>query len=384
MKSKSSVLILLFIVCLASCKRNDGNDNAYLQNESSQKKSLFGFLGNKKKTHAFRDARTGLVVNSTEYPSDWQVISKPIYTIDQKLPVFLTEIQGPNNLKSFNTPIKLFLHYPNYQTEQMMRQYGRNANMIRRISSNEQLMQEEVNSRMMHSGFQMIGQKRIPRAEQFLRNMLNKSGMQQAQFEHYATEWTNNKGQKALVSLVKMAMQQPILNNDVMVMWFYSLDYLFVDESEFEAAINNMLEAAENTKDNPQWQQYTAQLNAARMQQAQRDHQIHMQNRQAAFNAHQQKMKGIWAAQDANHASFMNRNFGSGSSTAQRQFVNMINEQETVYNPNTGKNYQLQAGSTEYWMDSDGNYIQNNDLFYNPNGDINLNNREWTKVSSSY
>lgn len=383
MSSHLFKLSVLFLFCLASCKQNNDSNISY-QTSSSNEKSIFGFLGNAKQTHNFRDARTGLVVNSTEYPKSWQVISKPVYTIDQKLPVFLTEIQGPNNLKSFNTPIKLFLHYPNYQTEQMMRQYGRNSNMIRRMVSSEQIMQSEANSRMINSGFQLVGKKQIPRAEQLIRNMINKSGMHQTQFEHYATEWTNNKGQKALVSLVKMAMQQPILNNDSMVMWFYSLDYMFVDESEFEASINKMLEAAENTKDNPQWQQYTAQLNAARMQKAQRDHQIHMRNRQAAFNAHQQKMKGIWAAQDANHASFMNRTFGSGSDTSHKQFVNMINEQETVYNPNTGKNYQVNAGSTEYWMDSDGNYIQNNDLFYNPNGDINLNNREWTKVNSAY
>ena len=95
-------------------------------------------------------------------------------------------------------------------------------------------------------------------------------------------------------------------------------------------------------------------------------------------------MRAISAAQDANHASFMNRNFGAGSDTGQRQFLNTINEQETVYNPLTGNNYQVNAGSTEYWMDSDGNYIKNNDLFYTPNGDINLNNREWVKVGNAY
>ena len=105
-----------------------------------------------------------------------------------------------------------------------------------------------------------------------------------------------------------------------------------------------------------------------------------MANRQASFEAHQRKMQGIWAAQDANHAAFMNRNFGQGSSTAQRDFVNMINEEETVYNPLTQQTYQVNAGSSEYWMDSEGNYIQNNDLFYTPNGDINLNSREWVRV----
>jgi hypothetical protein len=166
--------------------------------------------------------------------------------------------------------------------------------------------------------------------------------------------------------------------------WFYGVSYTFVDQNYFEDTLDKLYEAAIATEQNPQWDQYVAQLSRQRAQQAALDHQARMQTRQAVFNAHQQKMKGIWAAQDANHASFMNRNFGAGSNVGQQQFVNMINEQETVYNPLTGKNYQVNAGSTEYWMDSEGNYIENNNLFYTPNGDINLNNREWVKVKNAY
>ncbi len=350
-----------------------------------EKKGLFSkvFNGGKKK-HEFRDARTGLVVNSTEYPGNWQVISKPTYTIDQKIPLFLMQIQGPDNLKTFNTPIKFNLHYPNYQTAQLMRQYSSTASMIRPIISNAQIMEEEVNSRMTQSGFQLVGQKHIPRAKRYLRNMLNKSGGQQAQLDHYVTEWTNNKGQKALVTLIKIAMTQPLLSNDSMVFWFYSLDYVFVDDHKLDETINKLLDATEATKDNPQWKQYMAQLSQQRAREAARKHQRNMQNRQVAFNAHQQKMKGIWAAQDANHASFMGRTFGQGSDVGQKRFINMINEQETVYNPSTGRNYQVQAGSNEYWMDSDGNYVKNDNYFYNPNGDINLNNRSWTKVKKAF
>ena len=60
---------------------------------------LFGQGG--LRTHEFKDAHTGLTVNSTKYPADWQIISKPSYTIDQKLPMFLIQIQGPYHLKTF-------------------------------------------------------------------------------------------------------------------------------------------------------------------------------------------------------------------------------------------------------------------------------------------
>ncbi len=418
MKSKVLFLILSILTLVFGCKNgNENADNNYYEDtyyddyESEIEEDTYyeeapnypdqyaetnhenyiedapqsnSFFRGRKKTHEFRDARTGLVVNSTSYPSNWNVISKPIYTIDQKIPLFLMQVEGPHNLKTFNTPVKFHLHYPNRQTAQWMQQYSSTSNMMRPMMSNEQIMREEVNGRMAKSGFQMIGQKPIPRAERYLRNMLNKSGGQNAQLEHYVTEWTNNKGQKALVTLVKIAMQQQITFNDSMVMWFYSLDYVFVNENKLDVTINQLLDATEATKENPQWKHYLAQLNRARQQKAAYDHQIRMKNRQAAFNAHQQKMKGIWAAQDANHASFMNRTFGAGSDRSQKQFINMINEQETVYNPSTGRNYQVDAGSTEYWMDSDRNYIKNDDLFYNPNGDINLNNRNWTKVNRAF
>ena len=159
---------------------------------------------------------------------------------------------------------------------------------------------------------------------------------------------------------------------------------MFVDEAYFTETISTLENAIINAKENPQWKQYVAQLNHLRAQKAAQQHQVNMQNRQAAFNAHQQKMRGIWAAQDANHASFMNRTFGSGSDRSQQNFINMINEEETVFNPLDGKNYQVNAGSTQYWMDSEGNYIKNDDLFYNPNGGIDLGNREWVKVEKAF
>jgi len=397
---KTKIIFLILAVFLkTACKNSNENISNYSENQgyyselddnqTSSQKNEKGFLAsmfnNKTREHSLKDARTGLVVNTAKYPANWKVISKPVYTIDQKIPMFLMQIEGPNNLKTFNTPIKLYIDYSNPQMAQWMRQYSSTSSMMRPYTSNQQIMQEEVNNRMAESGFQLIGQKQVPRAKNYIRNILNKTGAQQAQLDHYATEWTNNKGQKALVTLIKIAMEQHIsINNSSMVMWFYSLDYVFVDENKFENTINQLLDATESTKENPQWQEYMQQLSRLRMQKAQEQHRISLHNRQAAFDAHQRKMKGIWAAQDANHASFMKKNFGAGSDVAQKQFINMINEEETVYNPSTGKNYQVNAGSLQYWMDSDGNYIKNDNLFYNPNGDINLNNREWTKVKNAF
>lgn len=351
-------------------------------NDLSEGESFSARLNQKPlKTHEFRDARTGLVVSSTEYPASWTVISKPTYTIDQKIPVFLIQTSGPNNLKSFNTPFRFYISYQNPQTYQFMH-HSSVASMHRPMVSNQQLMQEEVTPRMEKSGFRFIKNIRLSKTENYLQQKLRNESGGQIQMDILATVWENNEGQKALATVGKLYMQQSLSFMDTMTMWMYSTDYTFVDAEHLDETITAFEDALLSSKENPQWKQYMAQLSQQRAQKAARDHQIRMRDRNAAFAAHQKKMQGIWAAQDANHASFMNRNFGPGSGATQQNFVNMINEEETVYNPLNGQNYQVNAFSNQTWMDSDGNTIQNNDLFYTPNGDINLNNREWVQVGN--
>lgn len=331
-----------------------------------------------KQTHEFKDARTGLVVNSTTYPGDWEVISRPVYTLDQKIPTFLIQIQGPDNLKSFNTPIKFHISYENPQTMRFM-QNSSTGSMMRQEAEVRQLMQEEAVPRLQNSGFSYQSDRETPEVKAYLMEQIQ-SGGSNMDLDLLSTVWTNGEGQIAMASVSKISQSQPFMYGETMTTWFYGIQYLFVDEDEFEATVSDMNAALLSTELNPEWQQYLSHLTQQRMQESARQHQIRMQNRQAAFDAHQRKMQGIYAAQEANHQSFMNRNFGTGSSSSQQSFLNMINEEETVHNPLTGENYQVDAGASQYWMDSDGNYIMNDDLFYTPNGDINLNNREWVQV----
>ncbi|MEZ5104016.1 MAG: hypothetical protein R2757_05945 [Draconibacterium sp.] len=360
-------------------------DKGINQPNMDKKSAFFSDVFRQKglKTHEFKDAHTGLIVNSAEYPADWQVISKPSYTIDQKLPMFLVQIQGPHHLKTFNTPLTVYVSYQNPQTYQFMAQYGIPSVMQRPMISNQQIIETEVKERMEKSGFHFNGIMQMPKTVDYLHRKF-KEGGSDVNSEITFSIWENNEGQKAMAMVTKAFMQQPLSFIDVMTLWLYTIDYTFVDLSYFDETINHLENALVNTKENPQWQQYYQQLIQQRALIAQQQCEQNRRSKEAAFNAHQQKMRGIWAAQDANHAAFMNRNFGSGSSNSQQQVINMINEQETVYNPLTGQNYQVDAGSAEYWMDSNGNYIKNNDLFYTPNGDINLNNREWVKVNSGF
>ncbi len=327
--------------------------------------------------HSFIDANTGLTVSSSVYPSDWEVISRRTYTMDQKIPVFLIQIQGPDNLKAFNTPLKFHLSYQNPQTARFMMNSGM-AQMIRPEANVRQISQEEVEARMKKSGFEYESDRDISTIVNYVNGKL--AGSNGMNLEPLATVWTNNQGQKALVTILKLSQQQPFMFNETMTTWFYSIDYLFAEEDDFEEAIVALERSLIQNQENPEWEQYLSHLTQQRAQVAAQQHQARMRNQQAAFDAHQRKMKGIYAAQEANHNAFMDRTFGSGSSSSHDNFINSIREEETVYNPLSGQNYQVDAGAKEYWMDSDGNYIKNNDLFYTPNGDINLNNREWVRV----
>ncbi len=357
---------------------NDNNEIADNEDNSATGGLLSETSGDNKTTHKFVDARTGLVVYRSEFPSAWEVISKPSYTMDQKLPNFLIQIQGPHNLKYFNIPQSIYISYDDPQTNQYFRNTAM-GRMIRPEASIEQILQGEVTDRMKHTGFNYIGDRNIPQLARYIQNELNKTGIPNLRFKLLNTEWKNNSGQKALVIVSKFTLRQTALYSQGMSVWYYEVDYLFVDEPEYEIAVKNIVDATLSIKYNPEWERYR---NLLMQERAQQQHQQNMQNQQSAFEAHQKKMQGIWAAEDANHAAFMNRTFGSNNSSdnSQQQFLNMINEEETVTNPATGKNYQVEAGSTQYWMDNDGNYIKNDDLFYNPNGDINLNEREWTKA----
>lgn len=331
-----------------------------------------------KTIHKFVDARTGLVVYRSEFPSSWEVISKPSYSMDQKLPTFLMQIQGPDHLKYFNIPQTIYLSYDDPQTNQYFRNSSM-ARMIRPEASTKQILQGEVSGRMKTSGFTYTGERNLPQLESYIQNEIRKTGFQNVRFRLLNTEWKNNSGQKALVVLTKFTLRQPAVFSGAMTVWYYGVSYLFVDDAAYENAVKNIVDATLSIQYNPEWERYR---NLLVQERARKQHEQNMQNQQAAFQAHQRKMQGIWAAEDANHAAFMNRTFGSNNSSdhSQQQFLNMINEEETVTNPSTGKNYQVDAGSTQYWMDNDGNYIKNDDLFYNPNGDINLNDREWTKA----
>ncbi len=112
------------------------------------------------------------------------------------------------------------------------------------------------------------------------------------------------------------------------------------------------------------------------------------EGRQAYQNRRQQNQSN-WNAYQANRkeksAGFDNYMEGLREASNQRdknqhQIINSINEEETVTNPYDGKSYQIDSGANHTWMNTDGEYIQSDDAFYDPNADYGTNYQNWQEV----
>lgn len=385
---------LLLFSCIGQIRENNnsgsGSDSdSDFDSTSDSPSGIASFFGDDAKTHEFRDAKTGLAVFSVDYPSSWKVVSKPTYSSDRDFPYFQYQIKGPNGLKAFNGPNNNYISYSNPQIEQLSRING--TKNIRPLISMQQLIQQDIEPQMRDQGFAYNETRALPTLERFFKQKVTENALMPAQSEFNVTVWSNAQGQKSLVMVGRINYRQQISQYGTQDLWFYTVDYLITDANNFEDAVSETVKAQLNTRENPQWKNHLNQIIARRTQVAQRQstiaHNNRMAQQRASSNAHQDRMKALNAAQDANHASFMNRNFGSGSTSSnssggggQQDFLNMINEEETVYNPGDGQNYQIESGAKETWMDSDGNYIKSDDLFYDPNADRNLNQGNWSKV----
>jgi hypothetical protein len=112
------------------------------------------------------------------------------------------------------------------------------------------------------------------------------------------------------------------------------------------------------------------------------------QGRQAYQNRRQQNQSN-WNAYQANRqqqaAGFDNYMKGLRESSNRRdknhrQFINSINEVETVTNPYDGQQYQIDSGANQTWMNADGEYIPSDDAFYDPNADYDTGYQNWQEV----
>lgn len=144
---------------------------------------------------------------------------------------------------------------------------------------------------------------------------------------------------------------------------FWSANVLGLSTTGSTDDYRPMLAAMTHTQQsNPDW---TAQQNARhqqvladidrRTQEMTNQHLANMAAIQSSAQRHQQRMEGLWAANDASVAGFYER-MEAGDAT-QRGFLNYINEENTVAT-SSGQSYQVDNSYDRYWLNpSTGSYV---------------------------
>ena len=104
-----------------------------------------------------------------------------------------------------------------------------------------------------------------------------------------------------------------------------------------------------------------------------------MNANQRSFEARQRAIK---ESNDATNEAIMEgwRQRNAASDRAHDQFTDYIRDEQTMRDPSTGETYKVETGSEQYWKNQQGEYIESDDRFYNPNRDPNLYHQDWTEM----
>lgn len=325
------------------------------------------FFTKKAKTHYFVDGKTGLVVYQKEYPSDWDIVTKPIYNLDNDFPTFLYLMQNNKGMKAFNSPIHQFVSFQNPQYAQMMQNYG--VNNIRLLMTPEAFVAHEIKPIMEHNGFRFLSQRQFPEILTRIDEKKQKYGMTNIDFNLYCTEWINDDNIKALVSFNQMVLNydSSVTMNESMKIWNYQMGYFFAPTDTYEADMKIAMQADLDQIESQNWVKYQIQVNNYRQQQKTAEHQRMMRDRSVAA--------------DISHKRFIDNLRGTLNSTSyasnsnHSNFIDMIREEQNV--SLDGKSFKVEAGAENYWMNSDGMYIKSDDHFYDPNRDPLYDNQRW-------
>ncbi|MFK7925188.1 MAG: hypothetical protein AB8H47_24740 [Bacteroidia bacterium] len=131
----------------------------------------------------------------------------------------------------------------------------------------------------------------------------------------------------------------------------------FMTDGEVEDMSRLLLHAAQSFETVPAWQEAENKRNQQAMARSQQQHEQRMAANQRNFEAHQNMMKGRYAAADAQHQNW--RNNQAIQDQSHQQFIDHIREENTI----TNGQYEakVESGYNDYYVDPNtGNYFGSN------------------------
>ena len=315
--------------------------------------------------HEYRD-NTGAVIAAMPFPSDWKVAK-------QTAPGE-PSITGPNGIKISDYPLQSFMFSNDPQMQQI---YNQSGQPMRDMPGIEQVIQEDIAPRMAEKGLRYVRHYEVPevsRVDKWYSEQLYKAAPSQSEITATGSDWVTEDG-KPYFLLLHMNMSSAA----GLVMWSYYCNGLSADSLYFGKAKKQYLFALGNTH-------YPIEpIMAYNQREAQKAgiswaaHNQRMAQNQANFEAQQRAfMNKSNATNEAIMSGWNERN--ASSDRMQERTIDGIYERTNVEDPSTGQKYKVEAGSNNYWMNSNGEYISTNQHDYNPNLDEKLDAQRWQEM----
>lgn len=309
------------------------------------------------------DTKANKLMASMPLPANWNISKRGKTLYD-----------GPNGIGVYFFPMKSYVYNSDPQMQQLYQQSGQK---MRRFISIEELITEDILPIARKEGSKLLKIYLVPdvaAADKEMDAMMYKAMPSQQIFRAAVSEWLDAKGKKyALITHQNCAI------TEYMTTWSYFSHALDVPNGDYEKAKNTLIYALANTKYNPryfdEYNQKEAQLSSASWA----AHNSKMQQNQRNFDSWQKNhVQKTEAMNNASMAAYRSRD--EASDRNQNRFVNYIKDENTVTETSTGKRYQVETGGTQYWINSDGEYVKSDNPNYDPNRDQNINNKKWEET----
>lgn len=368
-------LFIAIAIAAAGCSNNEttGESNAAKtggadQTSTKEKQGQSNGFWEKLVIKEFRD-NSGTVIASMPFPSNWNFIGAP----GKGEP----SITGPSGLKVTDFPAQSFMDNYNSGLQQTYYQSGQ---QLRSMPGIEQLIQEDFVPGFAKEGFQLVRHYEIPevsKVDKWYSDQLYKAMPSRTEITAIGTEWKSEDGRPYF-----MLIHLNVSTNETMQNWYYASAGLEAEPAYFERAKKQYIFALANTRYNLQPIMTYNQQEAQGVGQSWAAHNQRMARNQAAFEANQRAhVNKTEAVNDAIMSGWRARN--AASDRSQERAIDGMYERSNVVDQTTGQTYKVAAGSNQYWMNSNGEYIGTQLQDYNPNLDDNMNEQRWRELKEA-
>lgn len=294
------------------------------------------------------DESFGLAIYREQVPSNWQVFQKIQTNLNEGgFAYYLRDLYTPDGILLRDLGNAVHNAYFSLSADMVLTQAAATA------VENPRLGQGQQPSQMLESSYKV----QVKRQEQMGQLL-----------ETWEIPFTGQQaGQSVRGMLFVIHTPWPRLGNA----GFLEIELVAAPADRFEQALAAYRSVLSSRQHNPDYIARKNQFNHQMSQRSAARHRQNMQNMRANFNAHQARMRDIYAASDARHESFMNQLRSTPTSpvgsdySGHNAFIDQIHERSTFNDPYSNQEVH-QDGQYDYWYtDGLGHYHGTDDPNFN-------------------